>query len=625
MERSNSERPNCETCLHYRPQVSFVDTWKRTDQSMPRKGIMDSLREVRKAETEALESEVELLFELVRGELLEWPHEPRFAPYCNHGNKVLVAALKNQAGRCEHHKLARSREESACHTCIFMTAPQMKIGDRHESIKGYMNQGLRDHVRQQNKDKEDSEAAAMGLEIEQSFYGDGLLPVVSFLHTCGAKRSGGKAYVVPFANLRSQCLDHSPCLPVPPVLMEPPKSYVDEVALTKTLDIIQGVAATPPDDLRAGVQLFVDWMEKSPGAETAADWVQRGFRRWAKESKFPPGALDMLPAPSGDKRLLPFIAGADAFEWGWFVNLSRHDAILAAKIAAQQVAEYMAGVVDPLDLIAAIEGYLRIIRLGIVSDETVEALKTFTRRVDTARVDLEHVIRTDLVAYYELTAGKLSYAVTNWLRMRPTGMGGVASILGDGTALSMSDRIQLKAEQARADGEALLARLAALGDPAARPLPAQCLEEVVQGNQRAVDLDAQEQKDLFKGVLASFGMQDDNEAAKQAMAKFLGLPVVDTSPTATAVERVFAPIRTVELPRRHLMAWLIFRRGTLPVTPSAAEFKKGKRLSRWTPTSVEQALLEPASKNLEGSFVAPDVDPFLARCRRRSTPVEEAV
>lgn len=602
MERLSSERTNCETCQHYRPQVSFVDTWKRSDEDLPRKAVVESLREVRKAETEALESEVELLFELVRGEVGEWPYEPRFAPYCHHGNKVQVAALKNQAGRCTDHELARNRDHRACQTCVFNSPPATKIGDRHENIQGYMNQGLRDHVRQQNKDKEDAEAAALGLEIEQSFYSDGQLPVVSFLHTCGAKRSGGRFFVAPFANLRSQCIDHTAFLRLPPVLTRVPRTNVDPEALELTLQFVRLIEATHSETLDSGVRAVATWMERFPGAESAALWARRGFARWGKHAALSAAALDDLPDGRDGHQLLPFIAGADVFEWGWLARTSHHDPIMAAKIAAQQVSEFFAATTDPLDLIAAIEGYEALLSVGVFAPAMVEALHTFTRRLSTVRVDLELVIRVDLVAYYELIARKFSYSVSKWLRTRPTGAG---AIIGDFGGVSLGDRVLLKAEQAKADGEQILARIANLGDPEAQPLPAQFLDQLVKTNQEAIEFDIKEQKDLFKSLLAGLSMHNSSDMGQQAIAKFLGLPAVDTSPTGAAVEQVFGPIRKVELPRRHLFAWLVFRRGALPVTPSACDFEKNKTLSRWVPASLEQAILEPASRNLESTSLPP--------------------
>lgn len=615
---------NCERCQYYRPQISFVDAWKRLDRSGPRKEIMESLKEVREGETEALENEVELLFELVRGELLEWPQTPRFAPYCNADDKVQVAALKNRGGRCADYTPARSRDERACYTCKFMTDSIREIGDRHEPLQGWMNEGLRNHVTNLNKERADADAAARGLEIEQSFYGDGKLPVVSFLPTCGAKRKDGQQFVPPFCNLRSDCPDHSARLSVPITLLPTEPEGVNDIALTWTLDLIRMVAESGEDDPAGFVDRAVRWIEEDSKRVAAAEWIHRGLARWSSIAKVDDALLEKLPKPGKGDRLFPFIAGVNAFEWGWVVSRSQTHALGMANASIQQLAEFMAATVRPLDGARCVDSAEQLLNAGLFSPDARAIMDSFLRRLRVRREDLLHTTRTDLVVYYESLAAELLYSVANWLRAKTDVHEGISTFLGDAFAKQYRDQLKGKVEEARHQGMNLLSRLSFLENPQAQPYPAEYLEQISQVNEKALDLDIQEQKHIFQLIMdRAMGMADPSGQSRQQdqLAKMFGFGQLSTSGAVDgAIDKFYAPVRASELPRRRLAAWLIMRRGTLPVTPSALEFKEDGRPAATPPESIERALLEPASKNVEAIFPPPGVDQLLALCRRMASP-----
>src|SRR5258706_379801 len=111
---------DCELCQHYRPQTSFVDSYKLFDPSPPRTPIMKSLLEIRKEETRAQENEMELQIELLRTDQKTWPAPPRFAPICLFGDSLHIPAAKNPGGSCPDFEPALNRQGNSCRTCQFV-------------------------------------------------------------------------------------------------------------------------------------------------------------------------------------------------------------------------------------------------------------------------------------------------------------------------------------------------------------------------------------------------------------------------------------------------------------------------------------------------------------------------
>lgn len=638
MAKSTFDMANCESCQHYRPQVSFVDAWKHFDDSGPRKEIMQSLKEVRQEETKTLENEVELLFELVKTDILEWPQAPRFAPYCGLQGKAEVAALRNRGGRCGDFTLATSRDERGCHTCSFSEHPIRRIGDRSATPvnSGGMRNEVWDRMRQIDKEMEDADAAAKGLEIEQSFFGDGHLPVVRFLPRCGARRTEGRQHVVPFCNLRRTCSDHSPWLPVPPELLTAKRNEPGDSAIDVTLELIQLVSRAGTGNPEAFMEEWPAWLESDPKHACSEAWASRGVARWWGMTGGNADTRPELSAPGKGGRLLPFIAGVDAFEWGWLAERSHSHPLIIANAIVQQLAEFLAATVKPLEAVRCIDSFGRVLDLGVFSDETFALVTPFARRLRALREDLWHTNLVDLISYYEGLAGSLLYAPSRWIRSKREGGQALADYLGESFVAEMREESFRKCSEARRQGMMLLSRLAAIEEADAQPPAAQFLDHLTQLNEAALGKDVQEQKDVLlqlRNRFTPFAEQDQLQA-QQALATIQqkmfehGLVTPDAlhtpaqvDPLEQAVEQVFDPIRRSELPRRRLAAWLIFRRGMLPVTPSVLEFMKNAEPTTMTPQSIEQALLAPASKNVEAYFPIQGPDRELAAGRRIGSPL----
>jgi hypothetical protein len=628
VEKSSSTESKCERCLHFRPQAAFVDAWKRLDVAPPRKEMMESLKEVRRAETEALEHEVELLFELVRGECLEWSTTPRFAPFCAFDEKVYIAAIKNRGGRCESFELARDRDHRACLTCEFMVGPPRYIGDRHEDLQGWMNEGTRNHVTQQNKDKADADAAAKGLEIEQAFYSESRLPVVQFLPTCGSKRASGLQHVVPFCNLRHDCIDHKGRIDIPDQLLKTDRGPVDPVderadprAVEMTVRLVAEVANFGIADPDGFLGYYGSISEQGDYRDLTLGWVRRGLVRWASVSNRSGLSLGALAQTIRPPQLHPVIAGVNAFEWGWVAERSRKHPEMVAKAMSQQLAEFLAAVVQPLEGVKTIESFQSLVASGVFAPATIGFLDTFLRRLEIHRNDLLHMARTNLPLYYEVLLTKLLYSTTHWLRLQLEQGSGPGGALG----MTIGEDSELKVADAKDQARWLLEQLAGIEEGVPKLPAPELLRQLEELNKAALGADMDAQIEFFRnlfsglGVDPSLGTMGGAEGVTGALG-MLGIKVPQQEDIPTqSVRQVFGSRINVEAPSRQMAAWLMLQRGAAVVTPSVIELKSG-RPARSVSTSIERALSQPASKNLEAYFVAPADDVMLARSRRIGSP-----
>jgi hypothetical protein len=624
---------DCASCLYYRPQTSFVDAYKAFDRSPPRAPIAKVLLDLRKEETKVQENEMELQIELLRTEQKVWPSPPRFAPLCVFSGALYIPAAKNPNGGCRDIKPALNRQGRACRTCRFVTHPETRIGDRAQQPTGGGGPQETAFYRQVNKEQEDADATAQAMEIEQSFYSDGRLPIVSFLPTCAVLLTEGARHVTPFCNLRQSCAEHRPLIPVPPVLLERIGSHAqppDERAVEFTETLARLVAASGAERPAEFMKSVEQWAGKDKTRGEAIAWASTAVMvRWAQEA---PEGTDgkrrtsrASPETVSPATLLwPVVAGCDAFEWGIMAAQSHTSdaaATAAARAICQQLAEFIVTVPSPLLVARCVEAAITLLQTkGLFAAGTLERVESFMRRLDARAKTMRLESITDLEGYFEDFLGRISYPVGAWLHLKPRDAQRFAEI--DLTiADEVRQRVENKRREARDVGAWLLELCAALDAGTLPPAERrQALGRIEAANVSGFERDREDEKAAFK---AQFGR--------------LAGPIADMVRDAdvgadvdAAVEQASGGIygvgKDILLPRRRVASALLLSRGTMPVTPTSLELLGREPRPGRMPESIEDALWEPTAKTLEalhaGRFGPPaeGAHAYLAQVRRIAAP-----
>ena len=602
----------CPDCLHYQPQASFVDAYKEFDRAPPREPLMKSLLDLRKEETRVQENEMELQLELLMTEQMSWPTRPRFAPLCVFGGGLWIPAAKNANGECKDYKEALNRQGRACRTCQFIVRPETKVGDRRQMPSGAGGTQEAGFYRQLNKEQDDADAMAQALEIEQSFNGDGCLPAAFFLPTCGVRVTEGRRNVAPFCNLRNDCADHRAHMPLPDALVKlvnKTATEADDGALAQTINIARLASLTDPAKFMSALSAWVG--EDPAGRAGAAQWAS-SCGRWSPPRGGPSGP----PAGAASAPLRPFIAGCDAYEWGLlgaFSRTSGEGARTAAAVLCQQVAEFLATVVSPLQAaccIGAVDALVEPEPKGsenskpVFSPMTRDLIDGFVKRLRGHAEELRLVAKTDLQRYYEEFAGLQSYKVGTWLALAwrdPAYLARFDSVDAElGEKLRLQDRTKLA--EARTEGTELLENIAALANGIlSADRRTEILNRLLGSNESSLDRDQTDATDLINEGI-------DRGAKKWGLPLDLPVSPGESIPTYRAlftnvIRQAFGiqydvPRATVT-PRRRVFASLFWRRGLDPVTPFALEILGRSPQPGRLPESIEQVVTEPAQTTLE--------------------------
>jgi hypothetical protein len=629
-------RVDCEQCQHYRTQASFVDAHKVYDRGAPRKPIMEALKSVREEETDLLGQEAELVFELFRVEEREWPVAPRLAPYCGLGNRHHVAAVKNRRRDCADFEPAFSRQGRGCQTCTHATEPETKVGDREVRLDRHDPQYWQ-HWMSVNKEREEADAQAQGVEIEQAFYGDGRLPFVRYLPTCAVKSTNGMQHVVPFCNLRMDCEDHRPILPLTRTLEQAVRARAanraEPHAVEATLALVRAIADLHPHQPAA-------FLERTAPVAGAASWTAFCVReRWLRETSTTDAqalalASQRAATAAGQPTLFPVIAGCDALEWGALAAMSRAapgTAVPAAAVFVQQFAEWFAATFDPTDRIRGVDAGLALLASGAFSETTVERVETFLRRLRTQGDNARHALRHDFPQYVETVLGAVSTAVANDLRAlqqrrereRRTQQSG----MDEATLRSLGmSREEVEAD-ARVRFEAARARAALLVSAIELILAGRMMPDL---GQLWRSISETEQKELGERMQKMTDRQQrmvNNKLAEQGLMSFdvfrmWGIMQGKTNETVKLVD-------AMELQPRRTALLMLLCRGLEPVTPSALVYLKREPTPQRVPETLQEALNEPAARQLEVLHAerfkpAPAAADYLRNIRRMSFPTTGA-
>ena len=266
------------------------------------------------------------------------------------------------------------------------------------------------------------------------------------------------------------------------------------------------------------------WVGKEPtGRAGAAQWAS-SCGRWSTQ----PGGRAAGAAPAS---LVPFIAGCDAYEWGLlgaFSRASGEGARTAAAVLCQQVAEFLATVVSPLQAawcIAAVDALVEPDEKDkdpkeagdpkpVFSPVTRELIDGFVKRLRGHADELRLVARTDLQRYYEEFIGRQSYKVGTWLALAgrdPAYLARFDSIDAElGEKLRVQDRSKLA--EARAEGAELLDAAALANGSLSADQRDEILNRLLGANESSLDRDQADVTDL-------------NGEAIDRMAKKWGLPL----------------------------------------------------------------------------------------------------
>jgi hypothetical protein len=638
MSNLHDNSSSCESCQYYRPQASFVDAYKDFDRNPPREPLMKSLLELRKDETHLQENEMELQLELLMTEQRLWPTRPRFAPLCVAGGRLSIPAAKNADERCKDYIPALNRQGRACRTCRFLIRPETKIGDRQKMPTGAGGSQETAFYRQINKEQDDADAMSQALEMEQSFYGDGSLPAVFFLPSCGAQVNNGKRLAAPFCNLRNDCAEHSPHVTLPNTLLEIVKQSEgseDEVALEYTLRLARMVASV---GIECPAEFMAEWAKDDPQFRLSAmEWTSSCvYGRWAVEAPKPSSAeklpshplVKFLPNTAGGTakrrppQLQPYIAGCDAYEWGLLAALSKKtdaSAALAAGVICQQLAEFLVTVLSPLEALFCVDAANALINPQLFAPRTVDLVQSFIRRLLARAETLRLAAQTDLQTYCEEFAAGISYKVGVWLALPMRDPMYLAKLDAIDAELGKQARqlIAHKFSEARSDGERLLSACGALVQQGLSPQDrVTFLNNLLASNNDAVDRDQKDEETINSAAVdiminkvyppAMANMPLGNVSGPFAqLAGNLGLPVQPTpislakSIMAQVYGRIFDLARAEANPRRRVLATLFILRGINPVTPTALSVWNRQPEPGRVPEALDEALWDPAANTVE--------------------------
>jgi hypothetical protein len=648
----------CQECQHYRVQSSFVDTYKSFDRSPARKAIMDSLKELRQEETEALGSEVELLFELFRVEAMEWPSKPRFAPYCAAHGKTFVHGVKNRDRDCEDFGPAFSRQGRACQTCANVNAAPRRIGDRKVDLNNVSpGDDSWMHWVNLNKEKEDADAQAQGLEIEQAYYSEGRLTHADFLPTCRVQTDRGTRLTVPFVNLRMDCALHRQRIPVPPMLLAAMRKRAlvprERGALEPTIALIRSVADCHP---HAPDEFLARAKHKPIEASWAADIV---LTRWLAEVELPHETASRarahamrIKAAAPEKRLMPVIAGCDALEWGALAAMASNGIVLpVAGVIAQQLAEFLAGTLHPNDRADSAADVLEmLVHERVFGEDVFEHLEGFLLGIDALAREQAYLVKHDVRTYLQELFFSLSNACARLLEDEH----------GPNAQIPPEQRQQLSEigfpleritglrtttfEQAHTVcatlGEAF--RIIAANEPRA-PLTAalKAIIEIDDAQLRAaaqLELDIQLAALNHQAVGAVQGarptlshvmpMMDGvgQWAMEMALQQHMGTAQQSADQITKRANTVLENTQIALLVPKRVNATLVFARGNAPITPCALDMLGRTPAIGRIPATVQEAITEPASRTLEamhgGRFSAPSPEglAYMTKIRVISVP-----
>jgi hypothetical protein len=639
---------DCQSCLHYRPQSSFVDAYKDFDRSAPREPVMKSLLELRKEETRLQENEMELQVELMMTDQIAWPSRPRFAPLCVFGDGLFIPAAKNPDGRCADFSAAVNRQGQACGSCQFVVRPETKIGDRRRMPSGAGGSQETAFYRQLNKEQDDADATAQALEIEQAYVGEGALSGAYFLPTCAVRITAGRQNVTPFCNLRNDCALHSAHVALPGALVDwirATASEPDAEALTQTVKIAKLIAGR---DINRPAEFLADlaaWVREDSGQRwSAALWAfSCVYGRWTAEApkdgsvtKPPPyragdpmpptwGAAPATPPPA----LMPFIAGCDAYEWGLLAAFSRTSddhATSAAALLCQQVAEFLVTAISPFEAAAAIDAVLALTdrRDACFAPRTLDLVDGFLQRLRGRAETLRLAARTDLQQQLESFARALSHKMESWSALpsrTPSQLASLDSIDTEvGDKLRQLDRARLTA--ARLEGRQILEAAAGVATGAlSRQERSAWPAKLKAANESASERDEADDVEVFGDALNAY-LARMEKSVPGYVATFFDRPVGDNQLTGRALVQnafrqtlglVYNVARASKKARREVSATLFFLRGIEPVTLTALELLRRQPQPDRLPESVEQALSSPVATTLEAFHATRWRPPEIAR------------
>jgi hypothetical protein len=383
------------------------------------------------------------------------------------------------------------------------------------------------------------------------------------------------------------------------------------VARNLTIEVARLASVTPPAGFMTALS---SWVQEDPASRASvAQWAS-SCGRWEPQPSLKSSAAgDEGEAPG---RLLPFIAGCDAYEWGLLGAFSKKNeagAATAAAVLCQQAAEYLAAVPAPFEAARCIDAVYALLQSDKDVDDSVKAIFAarthelvdgFVKRLRSHAGELRLVARTDLQRHFEEVAGSLSYKAGTWLGLAwrdPSFVARFDAIDAQlGEKLRQLDRRKL--EEACAEGTELLENIGAL---AAEKLSAQqrneLLNRLIGSNDRSLDRDETDSADLTTQVV---------ELGSKKWGLPLDLPVADNRPEFTyrslfrnAIRQVsgieFDVPRATAAPRRRALATLLLRRGLDPATPTALELYGRAPQPGRIPESIEQAITDPIATTLE--------------------------
>ncbi|UVT16040.1 MAG: hypothetical protein H8K04_00275 [Nitrospira sp.] len=589
---------------------------------------MKTLLDIRKEETRVQENEMELQIELLRTDQKQWPTPPRFAPICTFAGGLFIPAAKNPDGRCEDFQPALSRQGKACRTCQFVVTPERIIGDRREQGTGVGGSQEVAFYRQQNKENEDADATAKAIEIEQSFYADGRLRTLSFLPSCSILITEGDRHVVPFCNLRHDCKEHRPHIPIPELMFEYVKRTAQAPhfrALEYTIQLVQFVVQIEnkgPDEF---LNLVTEWAKEEPARALVLPWAKRiVLNRWNHEAAHKLGKAvprEAVTQPSASSeiglKVFPCIAGCDAYEWGMLAAGSHRNeaaAVVTSGVICQQLAEFLVTEVSPLESASCIDSAIQLIRTdGIFSSLTLEKVDGFLRRLKGLSLSLRLLAQSDLQGYFEDFVAKFSYPVNAWLRLTTKAGANPFQV----NLEAQRQIVNNKVASAHDIGKRILVDCAAvslgtLSVPGRNAL----LDQLNKLNESGLQRDHQDNMNLQKEIFRNLVGIPLDPATQAQMDQYV----------TQAWLRVYEDARLVELPRRKLLGTLLCHRGMLPVTTTALELHGRNPQPDRTPETLDEAIWEPVAKTVEafhvGTFGEPSeaIAPYLRQIRRRAVP-----
>lgn len=628
----------CELCLHYRPQASFVDVYKEHLGPGTLQPVMQALLAMRKEETQVLESELEWQLQVIRVDGSTWPEPPRFAPICVAPGGCAIPAVKNRGGRCKAFVEAKNRQGCRCSTCTFMAPPRRQIGDRSTATPGGKDMhDLFTIAHQRDLQLMDADASAQALEIEQAFHGNGRAPVVNYLPTCAVQLEGGLQHVAPLCNLRHDCGQYSPVLGRPLEKLVSARER-DDAALSHTLALARFVRDAGIGRPHEFLQQVASWAGSDASRSPALAWAARCVEsRWSKEAPAGTPARAGVPIRTKDAPgFFPVVAGCDAYEWGLAAAMSRTSekaAWASASAVCQQLAEFLVTVLSPSAAADCADAASALVK-DLFAPAAQERMAGFLARLPARAAGLRLAARTDVPTHVERYLAAFLASVALWLRLEPQSVRRIAEIDPE-HAEKMLARVGVKRRTARAEASKALDFLARL-DGVSGAERKKMLAWVEEANDAVHAADVEDLGETVEIAEEAAHKQVEAQIAQATAIAGVSGAALGLYPRRGGIsmkegfEQHYWASNQPGIDRRKWTATLVLGRGLGPVTPTMLELMERKPDLDRTPETVEEALAEPVARTMEALHASRFGEPsaavgkYLTSIRRIATPTRAA-